>query len=236
MTPAHTIENSAAVIVAAGAGTRMGADTRKQYLALTGEPILFHTLRAFDACAAIGAITLVTPPEELDWVSDQILTPLALETPVFLCAGGRERQDSVRLGLDAVDPAHRLVAIHDGVRPLIRPQQIASCLQAADRFGAALLAVPVADTLKLAGEGLTVGETLSREGVWQAQTPQCFDLELIRRAHHKAYNEGVQGTDDAALVERLGLPVHLVAGSRRNIKVTTPEDLALAESLMRSKG
>jgi 2-C-methyl-D-erythritol 4-phosphate cytidylyltransferase len=229
-------KNSAAVIVAAGAGKRMGTDIRKQYLALAGEPILMHTLRAFDACAAITGITLVAPSEELDWVSDRILTPLGLDTPVTLCAGGRERQDSVRLGLDTLDPGHRLVAIHDGVRPLIRSVEIENCLRAAAQFGAALLAVPVADTLKLAGEGLRVRKTLSREGVWQAQTPQAFDLELIRRAHREANANGLQGTDDAALVERLGLPVHLVAGSRRNIKVTTPEDLALAESLMRSKG
>jgi 2-C-methyl-D-erythritol 4-phosphate cytidylyltransferase len=236
VTPSEPIHNSAAVIVAAGAGRRMGAGIRKQYLALAGEPILFHTLRAFERCAAIARITLVAPPDELDWVADKILAPLGLATSVTLCPGGRQRQDSVRLGLDSIGPSHRLVAIHDGVRPLIRPEQIDTCLGAAARFGAALLAVPVADTLKLAGEGGGVTETLSREGVWQAQTPQAFDLELIRRAHRDALDKGVRGTDDAALVERLGLPVHLVAGSRRNIKVTTPEDLALAEALMRSAG
>jgi 2-C-methyl-D-erythritol 4-phosphate cytidylyltransferase len=109
---------------------------------------------------------------------------------------------------------------------------IKNCLRAAARFGAALLAVPVADTLKLSTEGSLVAKTLSREGVWQAQTPQAFDLELIRKAHQKALDESVQGTDDAALVERLGYPVRLVDGSRRNIKVTTPEDLVLAEAFL----
>lgn len=241
MTPASTIDNSAAgnsadgnsaaVIVAAGAGRRMGSDLRKQYLTLAGEPILFHTLRAFDACAVIGAITLVAPSGELEWVADQILTPLDLTTPTTLCPGGQERQDSVRLGLDTIGPDHRLVAIHDGVRPLVRSVDIENCLRAAARFGAALLAVPVADTLKLS-EGSLVAKTLSREGVWQAQTPQAFDLELIRRAHQEAFAESVQGTDDAALVERLGYPVRLVDGSRRNIKVTTPEDLVLAEAFL----
>jgi 2-C-methyl-D-erythritol 4-phosphate cytidylyltransferase len=226
------IDNSAAVIVAAGAGRRMGSDLRKQYLTLAGEPILFHTLRAFDACAAIRAITLVAPSGELEWVADQILTPLDLTTPTTLCPGGQERQDSVRLGLDTIAPVHRLVAIHDGVRPLVRSMDIKNCLRAAARFGAALLAVPVADTLKLSTEGSLVAKTLSREGVWQAQTPQAFDLELIRKAHQKALDESVQGTDDAALVERLGYPVRLVDGSRRNIKVTTPEDLVLAEAFL----
>lgn len=226
--------NSTALIVAAGTGKRMGATTRKQYLSLAGEPILFHTLRAFEACRAIGAITLVVPADEIDWVAVNILMPLSLKTAVTLCAGGRERQDSVRLGLASIDPAHRLVAIHDGVRPLIQPDQIETCLDAAADHGAALLAVPVADTLKLAGNRQAVKKTIPREGIWLAQTPQAFDLELIRNAHQKALQDGIQGTDDATLVERLGLPVHLVPGSRRNIKVTTPEDLILAEAFLAS--
>jgi 2-C-methyl-D-erythritol 4-phosphate cytidylyltransferase len=155
-----------------------------------------------------------------------------LVTPVTLCPGGRERQDSVRLGLAAVDPGHRLVAIHDGVRPLIQPIQIEACLTAAARHGAAILAVPVADTLKLADNGRGVQKTVPRKGVWLAQTPQAFEHQLIVRAHQSAHMDGVQGTDDAALVERLGRIVHLVTGSRRNIKVTTPEDLALAEAFL----
>lgn len=228
----RNFRNSAAVIVAAGAGRRMGAATRKQYLSLAGDPILYHTLRAFEACEAVTAITLVTPTDEIDWVAANILAPLGLKTPVTLCPGGHERQDSVRLGLAAVADHHRLVAIHDGVRPLIQPGLIDACLIAAAEHGAALLAVPVADTLKLATGGLTVGKTVPREGVWMAQTPQAFDLQLIREAHRKALEAGVHGTDDAALVERLNLPVHLVAGSRRNIKVTTPEDLLLAEAFL----
>jgi 2-C-methyl-D-erythritol 4-phosphate cytidylyltransferase len=234
MIESNASRSSIALIVAAGAGKRMRAATRKQYLSLGGDPILFHTLRAFEACRAIDAITLVVPAEEIDWVAVNILKPLCLKTPVTLCAGGRERQDSVRLGLDSIDPAHRLVAIHDGVRPLIQPDEIDACLAAAADHGAALLAVPVADTLKLAGNRQSVKKTIPREGVWLAQTPQAFDLELIRNAHHRALQDGVQGTDDAALVERLGLPVYLVLGSRRNIKVTTPEDLILAEAFLAS--
>jgi 2-C-methyl-D-erythritol 4-phosphate cytidylyltransferase len=233
VSPLETIHNSAAVIVAAGAGRRMGSATRKQYLSLVGEPILARTLRAFEACAAIGAIALVAPADELDWVAANIIGPLGLVTPVRLCPGGRERQDSVRLGLAALDPDHRLVAIHDGVRPFVQPDQIEACLRAADRHGAALLAVPVADTLKLSDDGQRVDKTLPRKGVWLAQTPQVFEYQLIARAHQSALDDGVQGTDDAALVERLGRPVYLVAGSRRNIKVTTPEDLALAEAFLR---
>lgn len=224
----------AALIVAAGAGKRMGTATRKQYLALAGDPILFHTLRAFEACAAITAITLVAPVDELDWVAANILDPLKLKTPVTLCPGGRERQDSVRLGLDTIDPVHHLVAIHDGVRPLVHPRQIEACLSAAENHGAAILAVPVADTLKKSGPRQMIQETVARESIWQAQTPQSFDLDLIRKAHQEALRDGIYGTDDAALVERMGLPVHLVPGSRRNIKVTTPEDLVLAEAFLAS--
>ncbi|MEJ2642366.1 MAG: 2-C-methyl-D-erythritol 4-phosphate cytidylyltransferase [Desulfosarcinaceae bacterium] len=232
MSPAEAISNSAAVIVAAGAGRRMGAVTRKQYLALAGEPILFHTLRAFDACAVIGAITLVAPVDELEWVKANIVAPLGLATPVTLCPGGRERQDSVRLGLAAVDASHRLVAIHDGVRPLIQSDQIEACLAAAALHGAALLAIPVSDTLKLADHDRKVRKTLPRDGVWLAQTPQAFERRLIVAAHQRADADGIRGTDDAALVERLGRSVHLVNGSRQNIKVTTPEDLTLAEAFL----
>lgn len=225
---------AAALIVAAGAGKRMGTATRKQYLTLAGEPILFHTLRAFEACDAITAITLVAPCDELDWVAANIIGPLKLKTSLTLCPGGRERQDSVRLGLDTIDPTHRLVAIHDGVRPLVQVPQIEACLAAAENHGAAILAVPVADTLKKAGPRQMIRETVSRESIWQAQTPQSFDLHRIREAHREALRDGVRGTDDAALVERMGLPVHLVPGSRRNIKVTTPEDLVLAEAFLAS--
>lgn len=232
MIPSDTIDNSAAVIVAAGAGKRMGTATRKQYLSLAGDPILFHTLKAFDACSAIAAITLVVPPEEMDWVAETIVNHLDLKTPVTLCPGGEERQDSVRLGLDAIDAHHPLVAIHDGVRPLIRSHQIKGCLCAAAEHGAAILAVPVADTLKKADVRQMVQHTVAREAIWLAQTPQAFSLGLIRHAHQDAFDAGVKGTDDAALVERLGVPVHLVSGSRRNIKVTTPEDLILAEAFL----
>jgi 2-C-methyl-D-erythritol 4-phosphate cytidylyltransferase len=212
----------------------MRADIRKQYLALAGEPVLFHTLRAFEACTAIGAISLVAPPDELEWVAAHMIAPLGLRTPVTLCPGGRERQDSVRLGLATVAAGHLLVAVHDGVRPLIKPIQIEACLTAAARHGAALLAVPVSDTLKLAGDDRKVRSTLPRDGVWLAQTPQAFERRLIVEAHQSAYADGITGTDDAALVERLGQPVHLVNGSRRNLKVTTPEDLLLAEAFLRT--
>ncbi|MDJ0783766.1 MAG: 2-C-methyl-D-erythritol 4-phosphate cytidylyltransferase [Desulfosarcinaceae bacterium] len=232
MTASSAIENSAALIVAAGAGKRMGSATRKQYLSLAGEPVLAHTLRAFDACSAISAITLVAPPQELEWVTDHILRPLQISSPVTLCAGGRERQDSVRRGLSATDCRHPLVAIHDGVRPLIRPDLIEACLSAAAGHGAALLAVPVADTLKQSRRDQTVRKTQPRDNIWLAQTPQAFDQALIREAHRRAADAAVQDTDDAALVERMGRPVRLVLGSRRNIKVTTPEDLLLAEAFL----
>ena len=152
-----------------------------------------------------------------------------LQTRVSLVVGGSERQASVYNGLAAVDPQTEYVAIHDGVRPLIQPEMITACLEGARQTGACILGVPLTDTLKqINAEGL-IETTLSRHAMWRAQTPQAFAYDLIRDAHERARQEGVEGTDDAELLERTGHPVKVVQGSAFNLKITTPEDLKLAE-------
>lgn len=226
-----------ALIVAAGKGTRLTGTRRKQYRPLAGVPVLTRTLQAMEACEGLfGHIVLVVAPAEIAYCRDRIVAPAGVKTPVTLVAGGEQRQDSVYNGLCAIASAQAVVAIHDGVRPLVTPAVLRACVEAARRHGAAIAGVPVWDTVKRCGAGGVIASTLPREGLWLAQTPQAFRIELIRRGHEEARRAGFRGTDDAALLERLGIPVHLVPGSRRNIKITTPEDLRLAEALTASVG
>jgi 2-C-methyl-D-erythritol 4-phosphate cytidylyltransferase len=221
-----------ALIVAAGKGLRLPGPQPKQYLPLAGVPILMRTLRSMEACATrFEAIVLVTPPGEIDFCRQRMVAPAELKTPVTLVAGGARRQDSVYHGLRDLGPDDAVVAIHDGVRPLVPPELIDACVAAAQRHGAGIAAVPVWDTVKRSGSGGVIESTLPRETIWLAQTPQAFRIGLIRRAHEKARREGFSGSDDSVLVERLGVPVRIVPGSRSNIKITTREELRIAEAL-----
>jgi 2-C-methyl-D-erythritol 4-phosphate cytidylyltransferase len=225
--------NAAAIVVAGGRGTRMGGSVRKQYRSLAGRPILAHALAAVGACPGIAEIVLAVPSADMEMCRETVVAPLSLPTPVRMVGGGAERQISVSNGLEALSERIELVAIHDGVRPFVRPAEFAAVLEAAEREGAAILAVPAADTLKRADAEGRVRATLDRSDIWLAQTPQAFRVDLLREAHAAARRDGVFGTDDAALVERLGGVVRIVSGSRRNFKITTPEDLALAEAMSR---
>ena len=224
---------AAAVIVAAGSGTRMRTTLRKQYLALAGLPILTRTLSVFEDCELIDQICLVIPGEDFDFCRQNILVPGKFHTKIQLIAGGQSRQDSVYNGLQKVERRCGIVAIHDGVRPLIRHDELIACIKGAGQTGACVLAVPAFDTLKQADASGRIVGTLKRENIWLAQTPQAFDLELIKKAHELARREGNAGTDDASLVEHLGAPVTIVAGSRSNIKITSSEDLKIAQCLLR---
>lgn len=226
-----------ALIVAAGKGTRLTGAQRKQYRLLAGVPVLTRTLRAMASCEGLfGGIVLVVAPADIDYCRDDIVAPAGVKIPVTLVAGGDQRQDSVYNGLCAIPCAQGVVAIHDGVRPLVSAAVVRACVEAARRHGAAIAGVPVWETVKRCGADGVIASTLAREGLWLAQTPQAFRIELIRRGHEEARRVGFRGTDDAALLERLGIPVHLVPGSRRNIKITTAEDLCLAEALAASCG
>ncbi|MBI9076931.1 MAG: 2-C-methyl-D-erythritol 4-phosphate cytidylyltransferase [Desulfatibacillum sp.] len=227
---------NAAIIVAGGSGQRMGAAVRKQYLEVLGKPILARTLMVFDQCPDVDRIILVVPPDDYALCRKQVLAPLNITTPLILAPGGKRlRQESVYNGLEAVEPGAEIVAIHDGVRPFVASVDISRCIEGAKIYGACMLGVPAYDTLKQTDNEATILRTIDRTNMWLAQTPQAFSYPLIKEAHQKALDEGFEGTDDASLVERLGESVHVIEGSRNNIKITTPEDLHLAEALLQHR-
>ena len=217
-----------AIIVAAGQGRRMAGDQRKQYLSLAGLPILTRTLMVFVRCDPVDEIILVVPEDDIDFCRETILEPEGLIQKVSLIPGGERRQDSVFNGLKNVSSDCRIVVVHDGVRPFVQNEHIATCIEVARQFGACIMGVPAYETLKQVGPSDQVIRTLKRDDVWLAQTPQAFRHGLIRRAHDRARVEGYRATDDASLVERLGETVKIVKGSRRNVKITVKEDLDLA--------
>jgi 2-C-methyl-D-erythritol 4-phosphate cytidylyltransferase len=228
----------AAIIVAAGKGRRMGGDIPKQYLALGREPVIARTLRVFDACPLVDALVWVAPEADLDYCRREILASLNTAKTVLLTAGGERRQASVYKGLlraaELLQSPSDLVAIHDGVRPLVTIEQINACIRAARSSGACILGLPVVDTLKQVDDGGRIIGTSPRKGMWHAQTPQVFRHDLILSAHEQARRRGIDGTDDAQLMEDREVPVSILAGSRNNIKITTSEDLDLARVLVGS--
>lgn len=220
-----------AIIVAAGKGRRMNAAAPKQYLILGGLPILSHTMLAVDACPEVDDICLVVPESDIDYCRKAVLAPIYLRVPVKMIAGGPQRQESVYNGLSSLVSDNGIVLIHDGVRPFVGVDEIRRCIDAAKIHGACIPGLPVSDTLKAVDDGGDIIRTIDRGLLWHAQTPQAFQCRLIKDAHEKAKCEGVTGTDDAFLVERLGEKVHVVSGSIFNIKITTPEDLKMAEAI-----
>lgn len=227
---------TSALIVAAGQGLRMGSAQRKQYLKLCGSPVLVRTLRVFDRSPDIRSIVVVVPSSEMDFCKKEILSSASLESHVQLIAGGRRRQDSVFNGLEHLGDARGVVLIHDGVRPLVSTALIHDCIQGALQWGACIPVIPVVDTLKRIDSQDNILGTMPRQSIRMAQTPQAFSLPIIRRAHQEARRLGREATDDASLVEAMGIPVHVITGSRENIKITTPEDLAYAEALLKLRG
>lgn len=223
-----------AIIAAGGAGLRMGSPLPKQFGDLRGIPILIHTIRALGQVMAIHQIIVVAPAEHQERTKD-LLVRFACTGRCTVVAGGRLRQDSVRIGLSLVDSQSALVMVHDGARPLICPQEIERCLKAAAEHGAAILAIPVQDTLKAVEQSGTIHHTVAREGLWQAQTPQVFRREILQQAFAAADRDGFVGTDEASLLEHAGIPVQVVEGLKNNNKITRFPDLALAEALLAEK-
>ena len=221
-----------AIIPAAGSGIRMGLACPKQFYELGGLPILCHTLRLFQQVQAVGYIVAVVPAEHCSWV-EELVHHNGLTKVYRIVAGGRERQDSVRAGLAAMPREVELVLVHDGVRPFVPVSVIDNCLRAAEKTGAAMAAVPVKDTLKAVSPDHLIEKTISRDGVWQAQTPQVAKKTLLEQAYASAAAQrDFNATDEAGLIESLGHPVAVVEGSEKNIKITRPEDLVLAEALL----
>ncbi len=225
-----------ALVVAAGHGVRMQSDTRKQYLQVAGLPVLVHTLMKFDVCPQIDSICMVVPADDFDFCRRRLLAGRQFKNPIQFVAGGRHRQQSVYNGLKSLDHKNGLVAIHDGVRPLIDPLLITACIKAAETSGACAPGIPVYDTIKRVSGEATIEGTVERKGLWLIQTPQVFRYAVIAEAHARAVRDGYVGTDDASLVERLGFTVTLISGSKSNIKVTTAEDLEMAAALLRAAG
>ena len=218
-----------AILVAAGRGERMGVGRPKAFLVLAGQPLLLRAARAFDASPSVTRLVAVVPAAEAA-CARELLAPIT--KPVAVAVGGARRQDSVLEGLkQAPDGFDGLVLVHDAARPLVDVALIESVARAADETGAALPVLPVVDTIKRLQGGLVVG-TLDRDELGAAQTPQGFRFELLVRAYEAAFRDGLTLTDEAMAVERLGAPVRAVAGSPRNRKLTTPEDLAWAEGVV----
>jgi 2-C-methyl-D-erythritol 4-phosphate cytidylyltransferase len=224
-----------AIIPAAGQGRRLTVAVVKQYLAVGGMPILARTLRVLNANLLVDGIVLAVGAGQREALETIVLHPYPCRKLLQVVAGGVERQDSVARALDAVPAECEVVVVHDGVRPFVTDDLLTAVIEAAQESGAALAAVPARDTIKLV-QGRVVRATLDRETVWLAQTPQAFSADLIRRAHGDATREGIRGTDDAALVERLGVAVQVVLGSEENIKVTTAADLVLAQAILAARG
>lgn len=221
-----------AIIPAGGAGKRLGAEIAKQYLLLHSRPVLAHTLLVFQKTEAISEIVLVLPPSDAESVRRQIIEPYGLTKITAIVSGGLERQDSVRNGLRAIENGCDIVIVHDGVRPLLTKEMLLEVAAAAALEGAASIGVPVKDTIKETDDNHCVKTTLPRQRLWHTQTPQAFQYALLCRAHKMAESDHFQGTDDSSLVERMGIKTRMITGSYKNIKITTPEDLQIAECLM----
>jgi 2-C-methyl-D-erythritol 4-phosphate cytidylyltransferase len=223
-----------AIVVAAGKGTRLGGDRPKQFLELDGIPVIIRTLIQFERCREISELVIVLPQHETDGFLS-LLKEFGLQKPMRTVAGGATRARSVRHGLKVAGEAE-LVAIHDGVRPFVTPEEIDQVVVAARPTGAAILVAPVAETIKEVKDGRVV-RTLHRAQLRRALTPQCFRFDLLKQAYDQLEEveaTGVSVTDDSLLVERLGVEVVVVEGSGRNIKITREEDLALGEALLKS--
>ena len=223
-----------AVIVAAGKGRRMGTEVSKQFLPLCGKEILAHSVEKFEKAEKIRDIVLVTGEDSLQDVRE-MAQEYGWKKIVAVVAGGKERQDSVWNGLQAVSDDTDIVLIHDGVRPFVTEDILNHSIETAVEMGSCVAGVPAKDTIKVCnGENIAVA-TPDRSTLWQIQTPQTFQKDLIMQAYQKAKAEGFVGTDDASLAEYSGCPVKVIMGSYRNIKITTKEDLLIGEAFLKEE-
>lgn len=223
--------NVCAIIAAAGKGERLPGDVPKQFRDLGGRPLLVWSLRAFAAVRDVRQIVIGTAPGEVQAVSEMV-KGVVPDGRALVVAGGRERQETVRLCLEAAHPAAGVVVIHDAARPFVTPDLIARAIEAAAARGAATAAVRPADTVKFEHATRGIKENLDRGRLWLIQTPQAFGRELIVKAHQAAAAQGFIGTDDTALIERMGGAVEIVRGSELNLKITTEADWMIAQALV----
>ncbi len=225
-----------AIIPAAGLGRRMQSDTEKPYMTIGGRSILAHTLSVFEACPAIDGYVLVVEPSRVASCRAMRSEPaVAYPKLVSVVAGGRTRQESVYLGLMALDSDTGSVLIHDAARPCVTQHALEASILGCVQYGAVISGTPSTDTLKIVRDGRVEG-TPDRSTLWRAQTPQTFQYRVLRAAHEQAREEGHTGTDDAELVERAGYVVRMIEGAPDNIKLTTAEDLEIVERTLRRQG
>lgn len=213
----------------------MGGPVPKQFLSIGGQPLIVHSLRTLQASSAIDAIVLAVPQTDVAYCQSDIVEAHHFTKVIKVVAGGQERQDSVRHALAVVDDQVEIVVVHDAVRPFLTEQMLEEVVAAARTNGAAIIALPVRDTVKQVGAGHVIKRTVDRRPLWLAQTPQAFRREWLQEAHRKAEAEGMASTDDAFLIEWMGRPVIVVEGNGENIKVTRPEDMVIGEAILASR-
>jgi 2-C-methyl-D-erythritol 4-phosphate cytidylyltransferase len=222
-----------ALIAAAGKGRRMNSRISKPFIPISGKPILAYTIDKFEKCKSIDKIYLIVSPEEKEICHKNILLRYNFSKVQELIDGGDTRQDSIYNGLKELDKDTDIVVIHDGARPLIEETIIQDSIEKAQKYGAAITAIPIKDTVKKSKNNFYINKTLNREEIWRAQTPQTFKYDIILTAYHQAYKDKYLATDDAAIVERYGHKVKLIIGPEENIKITTPFDLIMAEVFLK---
>lgn len=225
----------AAIVPAGGRGVRMGSRTPKQFLQLAGVPLLVHSLRVLEASQTIGEIILVVPETDVAACQNELVPAFGFSKISQVISGGTRRQDSVWNGLQAVDGRTDVVVVHDAVRPFVTEAMVQAVVDRARVHGAALVGIPLRDTIKRVGPDGMIEATLDRQRLWSAQTPQAFKVELLREAHQSGQRDNVDVTDDAGLVERSGRPVFIVPGTADNVKMTRPEDLLMGEAIAAAK-
>ncbi len=225
---------TSAVIVAAGAGKRMGEDINKQFFELNGVPVVVRTLEIFAKSSFINEIILVLSNNDILYFKNHILAGGTFNKLSSVVTGGRTRQISVFNGLQRVSPGTDVVLVHDGARPFVKDDVLKNCIFGAMELGGACAGIPVKDTIKKT-DGKLIKETLDRSCLWAIQTPQAFKYHILMDAHKKARAEGFSGTDDSVLVERTGIRPGIVMGGYDNIKITTKEDLDLAQIILEKK-
>ena len=218
-----------AIIPAAGCGKRIGGSIPKQFIEFKGEPLLHHTLMVFSSCELVDYVILVMPQADADAEGKDWLSKYKIVRKIVV--GGEQRQDSVYNGFNSLEELTEIVVVHDGVRPFTTPQMIVSTVEEARKYGAAITAIPVSDTIKKVADGF-VEKTITRDGLWRIQTPQAFKYDLLKEAFQKAQRDSYYGTDEGSLVEYLGKPVRIVSGSELNMKITHKEDLIIGKSLL----
>jgi len=232
----HLPNQIIAIIPAAGIGARMGSNKAKQFIYLCGKPILAVTLSRFQQCNLIDKIVVVVSEDDVDYCKREIVDRYKQTKVLRVVAGGERRQDSVRNGLESVGDSCQWVLIHDGVRPLVTTELIEKVIKTAKNFRAVITGLPVKETVKELDDQSVVLRSVDRRRLWLIQTPQIFKFEDISLAHRKAIKNGwEEATDDAVLIEKMGIPVKIIEGEENNIKVTTPRDLDIARFLMSKK-